>query len=259
MMLAYITGIDANEKTAWLRQQMQSIADTSELDDYKFETIGEISEDPKTQGDATMTIRIAIAAQHIKVLKNFVRDFGGLWLGSLPGFHSENAAGFSARAEFWPGLLQQSELTHEAVLDDGTIIEALMPPTQAFIKTPPSNESTDRVDYGPTKTVLFGDIIHARSGDKGANANIGIWCRNPEASNWLNSFLTTEKFAELIGLAEDVTTVRYRLANVGGVYFVLKGYFGQSGTSNIGLDQIGKALGEFLRARKVEVPVQFLE
>ena len=126
MMLAYVTGIDANEKIEWLRQQMQEIVDQSALDDYKFETIGQISDDPKSQGDATMTIRIAIAAQHIKSLKEFVRNFGGLWLGSLPGFHSENGAGFTARAEFWPGLLPQSELLHEAVLDDGTIVACLL-------------------------------------------------------------------------------------------------------------------------------------
>ena len=49
------------------------------------------------------------------------------------------------------------------------------------------------------------------------------------------------------------------MSNIGGVYFVLKNYFGVSGTSNIGLDQIGKGLGEFLRARIVDVPVQFLK
>ena len=258
MMLAYVTGIDANEKIEWLRQQMQEIVDQSALDDYKFETIGQISDDPKSQADATMTIRIAIAAQHIKSLKEFVRNFGGLWLGSLPGFHSENGAGFTARAEFWPGLLPQSELLHEAVLDDGTIVAAAVSPTEPFVSKAVSIEGGDSIDYGPTKSVLLGDIVHARSGDKGANANIGVWTKNPKASEWLYSFLTRQKFIELIGLSEDIVVERYPLKNLGGVYFVLRGYFGASGTSNIGLDQIGKAVGEFLRARQVEVPVQFL-
>ena len=68
----------------------------------------------------------------------------------------------------------------------------------------------------------------------------------------------TERFASLIGLPENIDVERYPMGNIGGVYLVLKNYFGVSGTSNIGLDQIGKGLGEFLRSRIVNVPVKFL-
>ena len=114
-------------------------------------------------------------------------------------------------------------------------------------------------DYGPTKPVPFGDVVHARSGDKGANANLGVWTDNPDAADWLAGFLTTDRFASLIGLPENIDVERYPMDNIGGVYFVLKNYFGVSGTSNIGLDQIGKGLGEFLRSRIVDVPIQFLK
>ena len=259
MMLAYITGRDGGQKTEWLRGQMQEIADKFPLDDYRFDPMGQVPEDPKSQREATMPIRIAIAAQDKRTIKSFMADFGGLWLGSLPGFHGENAAKVTSRAEFWPGLVLQSELTHHAVFEGGQHIKAAVPPTKAFIRTPPPKSGDwDAKDYGPTKPVPFGDVVHARSGDKGANANLGVWTHNPEAADWLSGFLTTETFTSLIEVSGDITVERYPMNNIGGVYFVLKNYFGTSGTSNIGLDQIGKGLGEFLRSRIVDVPVQFL-
>ena len=260
MMLAYVTGRDAGQKTAWLRQQIQEIADNLPLDDYRFEPLGDVPNDPKSQREATMAIRIGIAAQDKRTLKSFMADFGGLWLGSLPGFHGENAAKVTSRAEFWPGLILQSEVKHKAVFEGGRYIEAEMPPTKGFTRTPPPRVIKRAVkDYGPIKPVPFGNVVHARSGDKGANANLGVWADNPDAADWLSGFLTTERFTSLIGLSENIDVERYPMSNIGGVYFVLKNYFGVSGTSNIGLDQIGKGLGEFLRARIVDVPVQFLK
>ena len=156
-------------------------------------------------------------------------DFGGLWLGSLPGFHGENAAKITSRAEFWPGLVLQSEVKHFAVFEGGQFIEAEMPPTKAFTRTPPPSSGNGIAkDYGPTKLVPFGDVVHARSGDKGANANLGVWTDNPDAAEWLSGFLTTERFASLIGLPENIDVERYPMGNIGGVYFVLNNYFGVS-------------------------------
>ena len=51
---------------------------------------------------------------------------------------------------------------------------------------------------------------------------------------------------------------RYEQANLHGISFVLRGYFPPSGSANLALDQIGKSLGEFLRARHVDVPTALL-
>nr|WP_217895047.1 hypothetical protein [Sphingobium sp. Z007] len=58
-----------------------------------------------------------------------------------------------------------------------------------------------------------------------------------------------------MGLDPSVKVERHDLPNINGLLFVLKGYFGTSGTGNIALDQIGKAAGEFLRARTIQVPM----
>ena len=93
----------------------------------------------------------------------------------------------------------------------------------------------------------------------GANANIGVWAKRPEIWPWLRDTLDADRLAQLMGLNPSVQVERHDLPNINGLLFVLKGYFGTSGTGNIALDQIGKAAGEFLRARFVEAPVVLLD
>ena len=63
----------------------------------------------------------------------------------------------------------------------------------------------------------------------------------------------------LLGLAEHTVVEAFPLPNLDGQLFVLRGHFGRSGTGNIGLDQIGKGLGEFLRSCSADIPIRFLE
>jgi hypothetical protein len=112
--------------------------------------------------------------------------------------------------------------------------------------------------YGETVRVPLGEAVFARAGDKGGSANLGVWCRRPEAFAWLAAFLTKDRLAALLGLPPRVVIKRYELSNVNGILFVLENYFGTSGTGNIGLDQIGKSLGEFLRSRILDIPKPFL-
>jgi len=111
-----------------------------------------------------------------------------------------------------------------------------------------------------TRRVALGQVAYARTGDKGANASLGVWTPAARAGAypWLAGYLTGERLRDLLGLGADVAIERYEMPRLHGVSFVLRGYFGTSGSANLDLDQIGKSLGEFLRARHVDVPVAFL-
>lgn len=111
---------------------------------------------------------------------------------------------------------------------------------------------------GPTTTVPFGQLVYARTGDKGANANLGVWARTETAWPWLAGFLTADRLRDLLHCPDDVAIERYEQPNLHGISFVLRGYFPPSGSANLALDQIGKSLGEFLRARHVDVPTALL-
>ncbi|GLY53350.1 hypothetical protein Lesp01_70060 [Lentzea sp. NBRC 102530] len=102
----------------------------------------------------------------------------------------------------------------------------------------------------------LGTIAGARSGDKGGDANLGVWVRSDAAFAWLTGFLTVEKLKELLPEAQDVS--RYELPNLKALNFVLHGLLGDGVASSTRFDPQAKALGEWLRARVVEIPEELL-
>jgi hypothetical protein len=100
----------------------------------------------------------------------------------------------------------------------------------------------------------LGQIVHARSGDKGGDANLGVWVRNREAWEWLTSTLTVDELRRLLPETRELAISRYELPNLGAVNFVLPGLLGTGATSTLRPDSQAKALGEWLRARNTTVP-----
>ncbi|GLZ34763.1 hypothetical protein Lesp02_69500 [Lentzea sp. NBRC 105346] len=102
----------------------------------------------------------------------------------------------------------------------------------------------------------LGTIAGARSGDKGGDANVGVWVRTDAAYAWLREYLTVEKLKEL--LPEATTVDRYELPNLKALNFVLHGLLGEGVASSTRFDPQAKALGEWLRARHVDIPEELL-
>ena len=95
--------------------------------------------------------------------------------------------------------------------------------------------------------VALGEIVHARSGDKGGDANLGVWVRDRDAWEWLDSTLTVDELRRLLPETRDLPVTRYELPNLGAVNFVIRGLLGAGATSSLRLDAQAKALGEWLR------------
>ena len=100
----------------------------------------------------------------------------------------------------------------------------------------------------------LGEIVHARSGDKGGDANLGVWVRDREAWDWLQSTLTVDELRRLLPETRDLAISRYELPNLGAVNFLIQGLLGTGATSTLRLDAQAKALGEWLRSRSIKVP-----
>jgi hypothetical protein len=102
---------------------------------------------------------------------------------------------------------------------------------------------------------LFG----ARSGDKGGNANVGVWARDVEAYAWLEQYLTADRFPQLVPETAALEIRRYELPNLKALNFLVVGLLGEGVASSVRFDPQAKSLGEYLRSRMVELPVALLE
>jgi hypothetical protein len=259
--LIFATAPDVPAKVEWFRRQMASIVDTLKLDEYHFDAIGHAANDPATKPEATVAIRVAASAQNKMELQKLRGALGGFGMGGIPGFFGDGGSDPSARVDFWPGLVRQDVIRQQVVMDDGRTVDAPVAPTAAYKPRRASSPTSPAPKglSGKTRRVMLGDLVHARSGDKGANASLGVWARQPKAWPWVRAELSAAKLTRLIDLRQDVKVDRFELDNIDGLLFGLNGYFGVSGSGNVALDNLGKAIGEFLRAREVDVPVELLD
>ena len=105
----------------------------------------------------------------------------------------------------------------------------------------------------------LGRVFGARSGDKGGNANVGVWARDERAYRFLDGFLTLQRFRELIPEARELPVDRHALPNLLALNFVVVGLLGEGVSSTTRVDPQAKGLGEWLRARVVDLPVGLLD
>ena len=104
----------------------------------------------------------------------------------------------------------------------------------------------------------LGLVFGARSGDKGGNANVGLWARTPEAYAWLDQFLTIERLKQLLPEARPLEVRRFPLPNLLAINFVLVGLLEEGVAASTRMDAQAKSLGEYIRARVVDLPVSLL-
>lgn len=111
---------------------------------------------------------------------------------------------------------------------------------------------------GATVRVPLGRVAGARSGDKGGNANLGVWVTTAAQYSWLAAALTPARLKELLPALAPYRVDRYELPNLKALNFVVHGLLGRGVAAGTRMDPQAKALGEELRARPVELPAHLL-
>ena len=123
----------------------------------------------------------------------------------------------------------------------------------------PPDEKTPVDDFGKTVKAPLGLLVGARSGDKTGNANLGVFARSKDAWLWLDSFLTTEKFQELLPETAELQVDRYRLPKIFSLNFLVHGLLEEGVASSTRQDSQAKSFGEWLRARVVDIPERLID
>jgi hypothetical protein len=104
----------------------------------------------------------------------------------------------------------------------------------------------------------LGAVAGARSGDKGGNANIGLWARDDAGYAWLAAALTPDRVRELLPEAADLDVRVFALPNLRAMNVVVVGLLGEGVASSTRPDPQAKGLGEYLRSRLVDVPAELV-
>jgi hypothetical protein len=109
--------------------------------------------------------------------------------------------------------------------------------------------------------VRLGDVALGRSGDKGANINLGIFPRTSKIWPWFQGFMSRGLLRELIGddWRDGYFIERMEFPGIHSVHFVVYGILGRGSSSTVALDNLGKGFADFIRDKWVEVPVEILD
>jgi hypothetical protein len=242
---------DLAERTIWAR-----VAGGKDA----FETA-----DVELVGSDPALLRIAVLDQDkAKVGRAFSAAVVETGLASYPGFYALTPPGdASMYGVYWPSVVPAG-LVSARVLIDGEQVwtgPARTEPTRARPATPVEPRPTRAgppAPHGPTTRVPLGVIAGARSGDKGGNANVGVWVRTETEFAWLDSYLTAGRLAELVPSTAALRIERHRLPNLLALNFVIVGLLGRGVAASTRLDPQAKALGEEVRAAMVDVPAELL-
>jgi len=98
------------------------------------------------------------------------------------------------------------------------------------------------------------DIAHARSGDKGDTANVGVIARKPEWYPVLAKHLTLGRVREHFKGVIDGDVERYELPNLKALNFLLHGALGGGGTLSLKTDAQGKVYSTAMLRLVLDVP-----
>ena len=191
------------------------------------------------------------------------RAFSGaaieLALASYPGFHvtapPSDAAPFGV---YSAAFVDAAAVPHVAVLPDGSKVD--IAPASETVELSEVDEPAlpEPLQADKVRRVPLGVVAGARSGDKGGNANLGVWVRSEEAWRWLVHRLTVGEFRRLLPETEGLPVTRHLLPNLWAMNFVVEGILGDGVASQARFDPQAKALGEWLRARELDVPEALL-
>jgi hypothetical protein len=276
-MVLAITGEDAETKAALAQQAIWDLVPGGReaFDDIEVELLGRPVADASTQADGTCLLRIAVAGRDRALVgRTFSAAVVATGLASYPGFYTGSPPTDAVSyATYRPALIPASACSSLATVADDLVV---VPSTGAIwsreldpvadrnvvVNRPPVTKpqpgASSETTAEPTMRVALGTVIGARSGDKGGDANLGVWVRDPRHYTWLDEKLTIERLRTLIPQAAELTIRRYRLPNLGAVNFVLERFLGDGVSSCLRFDAQAKGLAEFLRSRYIDVPRSFL-
>ncbi|MET8149532.1 acyclic terpene utilization AtuA family protein [Actinoplanes sp. NPDC049668] len=256
-----LTGLDIEAKADLFRRQFEDARGKAEPAEVTWDLARVDAPDAPTQQQASALLTVVARDPDEKVAgRAFTNPAVEVALASYPGFFSTTPPGRAhPYGVFTAGYVPQGVPAHEVVHDDGTV-EAVGPPPLARAVEPLPGPAPGPApgDPGPVVRLPLGTIAGARSGDKGGNANVGLWVRDDAAYPWLAALITEDTVRELLPEAAALPVRITRLPGIRAVNIVIEGLLGRGVAYQARFDPQAKGLGEWLRSRHVDIPASLL-
>ena len=258
-MTFVLTGLDIDAKAELLRRQLETGL-TVKPAELEWTLARTDHPDADTEESASALLRCVVRdPDPANVGRQFSSAAVELALASYPGFTPTAPPGDGqVYGVFTAGSVPADKVSHVAVHADhsrteiGAAAETLeLAPVAPFALPVP-------LPFGETRRLPLGVIAGARSGDKGGNANVGLWVRTEVQWRWLAHALDVDKLRELLPEAADLQVTRHLLPNLRAVNFVIEGILGEGVAYHARFDPQAKGLGEWLRSRYIDIPEELV-
>ena len=255
-----LTGLDIEAKAELVRAQLDDALPARRPAETTWTLARTDRADAAVEEEASALLRVSVKDTDPKIAgRAFSNAAVEIGLSGYPGFNLTAPPG-DARpfGVYTAGYVDAKLVEHLAVLPDGTRV-SVEPATETLeLHEAEPGPLPAPLPAGPTKRLPLGTIVGARSGDKGGNANVGVWARADAAWRWLATTLTVEEFQRLLPESADLPVSRHVLPELRSLNFVVEGLLGEGVASSTRFDPQTKAVGEWLRSRHVDIPEELL-
>ncbi|MPY77109.1 MAG: acyclic terpene utilization AtuA family protein [Actinophytocola sp.] len=255
-----LTGLDIEAKAELVKRQVHAALTDHPPAEINWTLARTDAEDAPTEQQASALLQCAVKDVDAgKVGRPFSGAAIELALASYPGFSvTAPPSDASPYGVYRAAFVDAKAVPHVAVLPDGARTDiAPAASTQALTEVA-EPALPEPLEPGPTRRLPLGTIAGARSGDKGGNANLGVWVRSERAWRWLVHTLDVDELRRLLPETAELPVTRHVLGNLWALNFVIDDILGQGVASQARFDPQAKGLGEWLRARHVDIPEELL-
>ncbi len=255
-----LTGLDIEEKAEWVRMQL---APALRAESVTWTRTATPPPDADTEEGASCLLRCTVMdPSPDPVGRAFTSEAVELALGSYPGFTMTAPPGPpTPYGVYRPEYVDRTAVTHTVVHADGS--REVVPDPTAFGEVPPDAGRRPSPYPAPAdalnRRMPLGSFVHARSGDKGGDANLGLWVVHDGSEKydarvtWLTKLITAKKIRELVPEAADLEIEVFVLPNLGAVNVLIRGLLGRGVAASTRFDPQAKGLGEWVRSRIVHI------
>lgn len=247
-----LTGLDQQAKAEWAESALFARLGGREQFDEVDVRFVEAPSSAEPQEAASGRLHVSVKSRDERLVgRAFSSAAVELALANYPGLFVSSPPGEAQPyGIYWPALVANDEVAHVVVHADGTRTAIPSPELTDHVAEPVLDRAHLPSPVGPGSGEALGMHFAARSGDKGGNANVGIFARDAAGFAWLRQHLTADAVRSLLPEARDLEVRRFELANLHALNFVIVGYLGEGVASSTAFDAQAKGLGEYLRSRR---------